>query len=134
MPLEILRWVTASSVLLETSIEAYPLVTVKVNELKWKEKLKIPSIVINFPWTYEKLYCKSEPHWCSGKRNPSVHTDRQAHRDHVTLLYNSLQGYKGIRQWLRNWCTSQLMMHKMSRSVVFSQRIRKHYYKLWGLV
>ena len=36
------------------------------------------------PKTYEKLHCKGEPYQFSGKRDPSVQTNRQT--DPVTLL------------------------------------------------
>ena len=41
-----------------------------------------PKIVINLPKTYEKLHCKREPYRFIGKRNPSVHTDK----DPVTFI------------------------------------------------
>ena len=43
------------------------------------------SLAINLPRTYAKLHCKREPYKFSGLWDPSVHTDRQTHRDSVTL-------------------------------------------------
>ena len=37
-----------------------------MGDLYWEGGGTLPQIVINLPWTYEKLHCKKEPYRFSG--------------------------------------------------------------------
>ena len=36
------------------------------------------------------------------------------------------QGTKGIRQWPINWCTTQMMIHKITPSVVYNFGLKRY--------
>ena len=110
--IELIGWCTRLSV---QTIQ--PLIVIKKRDISVYHNWGYTSIYwpLSFPLRFLVQHCMIAPKKC-GKRWPGqilimfVQSYVYFHSQNT----DALQGYKGIRQWLLNWCTSPMMIHKIT--------------------